>query len=170
VCGLRVSDVDFMRGVVSPVQQYPADPLKTEMSRTPVPVPSSLALALSAYVAEFSSTWVMCDDAGQQMGPWQLQREFRKARENVQGLPAGFRFHDLRHYFASLLIASNLDVKTVQVRLRHASAKTTLDTYGHLWPDSDDSTRAAIDAVMAARAENLADFSRTRRGGGTQIS
>jgi integrase len=112
----------------------------------------------------------MCDDAGQQMGPWQLQREFRKARENVQGLPAGFRFHDLRHYFASLLIASNLDVKTVQVRLRHASAKTTLDTYGHLWPDSDDSTRAAIDAVMAARAENLADFSRTRRGGGTQIS
>ena len=30
----------------------------------------------------------------------------------------------------------------------HASAKTTLDTYGHLWPDSDDRTRAAIDAVL----------------------
>jgi hypothetical protein len=61
-------------------------------------------------------------------------------------------------------------VKTVQIRLRHASAKTTLDTYGHLWPDPDDSTRAAIDAVMTARAENLADFSRTKRGGGAQIS
>ena len=46
--------------------------------------------------------------------------------------------------------------------MEHASAKTTLDTYGHLWPDSDDSTRAAIDVVMTARAENLADFSRTR--------
>jgi integrase len=45
----------------------------------------------------------------------------------VPDLPDGFRFHDLRHYFASLLIASNLDVKTVQIRLRHASAKTTLD-------------------------------------------
>jgi integrase len=104
VCGLRVSDVDFMRGVVSPVQQYPADPLKTEMSRTPVPIPSSLALALSAQVAEFSSTWILCDESGLQMGPWQLQREFRKARAKVQGLPDGFRFHDLRHYFASLLM------------------------------------------------------------------
>ena len=30
------------------------------------------------------------------------------------------------------LIASGADVKTVQARLRHASAKTTLDTYGHM--------------------------------------
>jgi integrase len=29
-CGLRVSDVDFMRGIVSPAVQYPAEPLKTE--------------------------------------------------------------------------------------------------------------------------------------------
>jgi integrase len=47
-CGLRVSDVDFMRGIVSPAVQYPADPLKTETSRTAVPIPSSLALELSA--------------------------------------------------------------------------------------------------------------------------
>ena len=79
----------------------------------------------------------------------------------MPGLPPDFRYHDLRHYFASLLIASGADVKVVQARLRHASAKTTLDTYGHLWPDSDDSTRAAIEAVMAARADCL----RTAEGG-----
>jgi integrase len=28
VCGLKVSDLDFMRGIVNPVRQYPADPLK----------------------------------------------------------------------------------------------------------------------------------------------
>lgn len=43
-------------------------------------------------------------------------------------------------------------MKVVQARLRHASAKTTLDTYAHLWPDSDESTRGAIDSVMQARA------------------
>jgi len=59
--------------------------------------------------------------------------------------------HDLRHYFASLLIASGLDVKVVQARLRHASAKTTLDTYGHLWPDRDDTSRAAVAAVYRER-------------------
>ena len=154
-------DVDFMRGIVSPVQQYPADPLKTEMSRTPVPIPTNLALTLSAHVAEFSTDWVMCDPWGKQMGPWQLQREFRRARGAVVGLPEGFRFHDLRHYYASLLIASGVDVKVVQTRLRHASAKTTLDTYGHLWPDSDDSTRAAINRVIAARVSAAADYLRT---------
>jgi hypothetical protein len=56
-----------------------------------------------------------------------------------------------RHYLASLLIATGLDVKVVQAWLRHASAKTTLDTYGHLWPDADESARAAIGAVLAAR-------------------
>lgn len=68
-----------------------------------------------------------------------LEWAVRSARTRV-GLPDGFRHHDLRHYFASLLIASGADVKIVQARLRHASAKTTLDTYGHLWPDSDEST------------------------------
>ena len=74
----------------------------------------------------------------------------------MQGLPEGFRLHDLRHYYASLLINSKLDVKVVQARLRHASAKTTLDTYGHLWPDSDETTRAAISTVMTARNGNSA--------------
>ena len=50
-----------------------------------------------------------------------------------------------------LLIASGADAKTVQGRLRHASAKTTLDTCGHVWPDRDESTRAAIEAVITAR-------------------
>jgi hypothetical protein len=57
------------------------------------------------------------------------------------------------HYFASLLIASGLDVKVVQNRLRHASAKTTLDTYSHMWPDKDESARAAVANVLAARAK-----------------
>ena len=84
-------------------------------------------------------------------------------RKKVEGLPAGFRYHDLRHYFASLLIADGADVKTVQAR-RHASAKTTLDTYGHLWPDKDESTRATIDAVIKARFQDHADSVRTEGG------
>ncbi len=80
-----------------------------------------------------------------------------------RGLPGSFRYHDLRHYFASLLIASGADVKVVQARLRHATAKTTLDTYGHLWPDRDESTRATVDAVLQERHSALADSLRTSR-------
>ena len=39
--------------------------------------------------------------------------------------------------------------------MRHASARTTLDTYGHLWPDADESTRSAIGAVIAERMDSL---------------
>ena len=73
----------------------------------------------------------------------------------VNGLPDGFRYHDLHHCFASLLIASGANAKVVQARLRHASATTPLDTYGHLWPESDEATRSAVEAVLVACADNL---------------
>jgi integrase len=69
------------------------------------------------------------------------------------GLPKGAGFHALRHYYASLLIRHGESVKTVQARLGHASAVETLDTYSHLWPDSDDRTREAIDSVLGGMAE-----------------
>jgi integrase len=55
----------------------------------------------------------------------------------------GVRLHDLRHFYASGLIASGCDVGTVQRALGHAKATTTLDTYSQLWPSAEDKTRRA---------------------------
>jgi integrase len=71
-------------------------------------------------------------------------------------LPEGVGFHQLRHFYASLLIRHGESVKTVQLRLGHASAVETLNTYSHLWPDSDDRTREAVDLVLGANAEAAA--------------
>ena len=73
---------------------------------------------------------MLCDEAGGSSARGAFSG-YLAARAQVPGLPEGFRFHD-RHYYASLLISSGLDVKVVQARLRHAFAKTTLDAYGHL--------------------------------------
>jgi hypothetical protein len=62
--------------------------------------------------------------------------------------------------FASLLIANGADVKIVQARLRHGSAKTTLDTYGHLPPDKDESAMAIADSSSKLGSRVL----RTPRG------
>jgi len=163
-CALRVSDVDFMRGIVAPAIQWPAEPLKSECSKTPIPIPRELALELAAAVKQYAGETVVSDEIRQACSPRELQRAVRKARKKVKGLPEGFRYHDLRHYFASLLIASGLDVKVVQTRLRHASAMTTLNTYGHMWPDADESSRAAVAVVLAARKDSPKDSSRTKRG------
>jgi integrase len=148
---LRVGDVDFMRGIVSPVIQYPSEPLKSETSRAPVPIPRELALEVSTYVQRYDGQTIVTDPIGRPTSPWALERAVRTARRRVEGLPAGFRFHDLRHYFASLLIVSGADVKVVQKRMRHASAMTTLNTYGHMWPDADETSRTAVADVLTAR-------------------
>jgi integrase len=65
-------------------------------------------------------------------------------------------FHDLRHYFASLLIGHGESVKTLQARLGHKNAVETLNVYSHLWPDSEDRTREAVDAVLGRAATEAA--------------
>jgi integrase len=164
VCGLEVTDVDFIRGVVHPKRQWtnrggPARsvPLKTEGSSQPIPIPRDLALLLSASVKKYPADMMVTAGSGtDRCSIWVIEQAMRKVRGEIEGLPESFSFHDLRHYLASLLIASGADIKTVQARMRHASATTTLDTYGHLWPDADESTRIAIGAVIAERMKTAA--------------
>jgi hypothetical protein len=49
----------------------------------------------------------------------------------------GLKFHELRHTQATLLLAHGEDVKTVQARLGHSKASTTLDMYAHAIPEKD---------------------------------
>lgn len=158
---LRVSDVDFMRGVVTPAVQYGGGDLKTEASRNSIPIPQEVALELGRMPAALGSTTIVCNPWGRQMSPTMANALFSGACATVDGLPEGFRIQDLRHYFASMLIRAGLDVKTVQARLRHTSAKTTLDVYGHLWPDRDESSRQAVAVAFEGRSADSADSLRT---------
>ena len=60
------------------------------------------------------------------------------------GLPAQFRFYDLRHAAASLLIADGLPITLVSAMLGHALTSTTLNNYAHVLPGTD---RFAADAM-----------------------
>lgn len=60
----------------------------------------------------------------------------------------GTKVHDLRHFYASGLIAAGCDVVTVQHALGHATTTTTLNTYAHLWPSAENRTGAAMQAIL----------------------
>jgi integrase len=65
--------------------------------------------------------------------------------------PAGGTFHSLRHYFATLLIASGADPVDVQKALRHAKLRTTLETYVHWWPKKNRRRNIIGSALQMAR-------------------
>ena len=80
------------------------------------------------------------------------------------GRSARLKLHNLRHFYASGLIASGCDVVTVQRTLGHAKATTTLATYSHLWPSAEDRTRAGAASMMSDVLENSAESVRTDDG------
>lgn len=75
-----------------------------------------------------------------------LDPQWRALRDEA-GLE-DLRLHDLRHFYASGLIAAKCDVVAVQKALGHASATITLDVYSHLWKTAEDLTRGAAASLM----------------------
>lgn len=67
-------------------------------------------------------------------GPWERVRKEAK-------IPASFRFHGLRHLFASKLVSSGVDLYTVGRLLARKQAVTT-QRYAHL---SDEAMRRAVE-------------------------
>lgn len=72
-----------------------------------------------------------------------------------QGQPKYAGLHALRHFYASWCInpldrgGQGLPAKVVQERLGHSSIVMTMDTYGHLFPPSDDAGKRLADAERA---------------------
>jgi len=59
-----------------------------------------------------------------------------------------FRFHDMRHSCASLLLATGCDIKTVSDRLGHASATMTLNTYSHCMAGAQSAAAAKLNLIL----------------------
>lgn len=166
VFGLTVDRVDFLRRTLSVDRQLVGisgrvpyfGPPKTAASVRVIPLPGVVADALAAHLATFATEGlIFTNESGDMIRRSNFGTMWRRVTRSV-GLD-GLHFHDLRHFYASLLIRHGESVKTVQARLGHASAAETLDTYSHLWPDSDDRTREAVELVLGVSA---ADSLRTR--------
>ena len=63
------------------------------------------------------------------------------------GLPS-IRWHDLRHTYATLLLARGTHPTYVQKSLGHASVQLTLDRYSHWMPSMGRNTADGIDEAL----------------------
>ncbi len=86
-------------------------------------------------------------------GPW---LKIRKAAE----LPENYRFHGIRHHFASTLISNGVDLAVVGKLLSHKQAQTTM-RYAHLQPGALQA--AAIRAGELLQPRKKADVIELKR-------
>ncbi|GFP21286.1 hypothetical protein HKBW3S06_00512 [Candidatus Hakubella thermalkaliphila] len=153
--GLRWSDVDFNSGRIFIRQVLQASKHddrrffspKTDASRRAIDLPDILIQELKTQQA-----WLTVELES---------NEYDLVFPNSAGKPAHYRnlalrvlepalrragirrvgFHSLRHSYVSMLAAQGENLKTVQALVGHSSARTTWDTYSHVF---DGETKKAV--------------------------
>ena len=90
---------------------------------------------------------MFASEIGTPIGGRNLIRHF-KIRLGRAGLSTGFRFHDLRHTCATLLLKQGVHVKFVQELLGHGDVALTLNVYSHVLPDMGDAAAGAMDDAL----------------------
>jgi len=83
-------------------------------------------------------------------------RYWRKALED-SGLELPWpRIHDLRHSHAAWLLSAGVPIVVVQRRLGHEDIRTTVNTYGHVMPETQAAAASAAALVFAGRQKAIA--------------
>ena len=162
ICGLRWSDIGDCTVTVNRIisldggTQYEKEP-KTDGSRRTIPLTKRLYAVLRAiekdsqYVARelgvpFGDPYILGtpDPDSRPYHPSRLSKDFATFCK-LNGFD--ITFHDLRHTFATMMIAGGTDVRTVASYLGHSNVAMTLNTYAEVDPDAK---RAAVDKIGEA--------------------
>jgi integrase len=164
--GLRLPKVDFLHRALHVHEQLVYEPgegllfdkLKTGAGRRTLPLRQRSVDLLAAYIAKYpppkTGKWAgliftMPDGTpiGESTLDWALKNICRKAKLQPR------HWHELRHHYASVLIAGGENPKVVQKRLGHKDVLTTLRIYAHLWAEAEEQTRSVLDDAWAKAAQ-----------------
>jgi len=152
--GLKWSDVDLVKRKVTVRRayhpQYGFTTPKSKLSRRKVDLSGALVDVLTTHRAKtagLADDLVFRNQAGNPIDYHNIvRREFHDALDQA-GLEH-IRWHDLRHTYAALLIDRDVNIKRIQRLMGHADIGTTLNTYGHLLPDSEDGIGDKLDDLI----------------------
>jgi len=166
--GLQWGDIDWGAKEVHIRRQYTYgrfSELKTNSSRRRIGLSDELILELKKWklhCPKGEQDLVFPNGAGNPENHGNvLRRGFYPALRRA-GLRR-IRFHDLRHTFASFLIAKNVHPKRIQALMGHSSIKVTMDTYGHLMRESDNEAAEKIaDLIFSSKTVAKAKENRRR--------
>jgi integrase len=123
ILGLKWHDIDFRHNII-----YLLNTKNGE--KREIPMNEQVRVALIKVRKHPESPYIFCNKDGNPFGD--IKKSWLTAL-NKSGI-LQFRFHDLRHTFASHLVMSGVDLNTVRELMGHKSLEMTL-RYSHLSPD-----------------------------------
>ena len=155
LAGLQARDLDFDKHLVSvqrSVWRGKTTTPKTPASVRRIDLTPTLEKTLKEWLASplrpaTSDDLVFPSADGKILNTSNLRESVFYPALSAAGLPR-VRMHDLRHTYASLLIANGESLKYVQEMMGHSSIKITADTYGHLLKEAHETAAARLDAAV----------------------
>lgn len=139
---------------------------KTASSTRTLPVPETLVDALKAHEQRQQveraedDAWrdhglVFPSEVGTPISGRNLLRHFKSVLKRA-GLPQTIRFHDLRHSCATFLIAQGVHPRVVMEILGHSQISVTMNTYGHVLPETQQDAVQKLDAFLRRQPDDPA--------------
>jgi integrase len=160
--GLRWEDVNFADRKIYVERTWSAGRLETPKSGKTrvVDMSAQLAVVLRKVEADRKAEkvrrgWpnlpatVFCTETGTPLDESKVRKVFRRALKKA-GLPP-FRLYDLRHTFASLLLANGVPITYVSAQLGHDDATTTLRWYARWLPAAETRAVDLLDEALPRR-------------------
>jgi len=139
ILGLKWHDIEIKRNII-----HLHDTKNGE--KREVPMNKTVQKAIIGVLKNPESQYVFCNQGCKPYG--NVRKSFFTACKKAGII--NFRFHDLRHTFASQLVMSGVDLNTVRELLGHKSIKMTL-RYSHLSPDHK---KRAVD-ILGQRMDTI---------------
>jgi integrase len=172
IFGLQWQDLDLQNGTVSfrrGFVQGRITPLKTEASRTNLPLPDELMDLLRQWhsVSPFNKPddWVFASPYTKALRPFwpaQLLKKHIKPVALAAGLPS-IGWHSLRHTVSAWGKEAGLKLEDVKTLLRHEDIATTSNVYGDLGMDAKRRIQQRLVEFVNEQAKAAEDASRIQK-------
>lgn len=170
---LTESDIDLEGGTVSISKTYfrrnKTDYItapKTESSNRKITIPQFLQDEIKQFLDRQYE--LMPEERIFPITDRAIQKKMKQKTEQAKLKP--IRVHDLRHSHIALLIEKGMQPLVIAQRVGHDSVNTTMNIYGHLYPNKQKQVADLLNAEATGELENnLVDMEtekRFRRAGG----
>lgn len=133
ILNLKWIDIDFKRNLLYLIETKNGE-------RREIPINETVKETLMKVLKHPHSPYVFCSEIGKPYANVRTSFDTALKRAGIKD----FRFHDLRHTFASHLVMLGIDLRTVQELMGHKTIEMTL-RYSHLSPDHKDRAVGILD-------------------------